>query len=118
MNENYFRRLFPNASRSTIEANCGVCDPKPEQNQAPALDKTVQGEIQSVERPIVRFNLCRTRLLDKDNADASVKDLLDGLQRACLIADDNTQAINLQVEQTKVETRREERTEIEIIYSA
>lgn len=85
-----------------------------QQDQTAPLALAVSGKGEGVGRPRVLFTLCRVQLLDRDNAYASVKDLLDGLCAArCLLRDDEA-SIELVVEQTKVATRKEERTEIRI----
>jgi Holliday junction resolvase RusA-like endonuclease len=93
-----------------------LSDTKSKQDKAPALGAAKAGKGKSLGRIDVGFNLMRTRLLDPDNAFGSVKDLLDGLRRARLIPDDSSQVIRLAVSQTKVKTRKEEKTIISITY--
>ena len=57
----------------------------------------------------------RTRLLDPDNLVGGVKYFIDSLRYAALIPDDRPQDITLEVSQEKVQTRKEERTTIEIL---
>lgn len=116
MNERKILRLFPNASRSFLEANGALRYAGVEQDQAPALDEAVQGKTESLGRVVVRFTCFRQRLLDPDSAPASVKDLLDGLRHAHLIRDDSPREIQLEVDQAEVASREFERTEIELIY--
>ena len=92
-----------------------LSDAKLKQDKAPALGGAKERKRKSVGRIDVSFDLCRTRLLDPDNAVGSVKDLLDGLRRAKLIPEDNTEAIRLAVSQTRVK-RAEEKTIITIKY--
>jgi hypothetical protein len=71
-------------------------------------------EAQGAGCPFVRFTLLRVSLLDVDAKYASVKDLLDGLQRAQLIHGDKEGQVRLEVEQVKVSHYHEEKTIIEI----
>lgn len=80
-----------------------------------ALAGSGAGEAPSPKFAVVRFTLCRQKLLDVDAKYASVKDLLDGLAYAGLIHGDKEGQIRLEVEQLKVH-KKQERTEIEIIY--
>jgi len=66
-------------------------------------------------RAIVSITSFRTRLLDRDNLYGGVKYVCDGLRYNHLIHDDTTDSIDLRVRQFKVKTRKEERTEIEVI---
>jgi hypothetical protein len=116
MNEHQLRRLFPNASRSTIEANASLPPPEPQRDKTPALDKTTEGEAQSLGRVVVRFTQYRVQLLDDDNLAGSIKDLLDGVKHSHLIRDDSSKEIDLQVNQIKVQHHSDERTEIEITW--
>lgn len=123
-------RIFPNASKSVIEANAhdygpgtqepeadpALQDPKPERNQAPALDRSDAGEKESLGRITVRFTLFRVKLLDPDNAAGSVKDCLDGCRQAGLIPDDQWHQIKLEIEQSRVLTYKSEKTDLEIIW--
>lgn len=97
-----------------VKTNRPLPDPKPERNQAPALDATVPGEKQSVPRIVVRFTGYRVRPLDPDNFAGSVKDLLDGLRYAGIIPGDEPWCIKLETEQVKVAHFKDEKTEIEI----
>lgn len=116
MNEEQFRRLFPKASKSTLEANVEVHNPKPERHKAAALAGVAKGKEKGVGRIKVSYRLFRVRLLDVDNAPGSTKDCTDGLCRCGLIPGDDPASITLHVEQEKVKTYAEERTEIEIEY--
>lgn len=119
MNRNEFIRRFPNASASTIAANCpdaGLSGAESERHQAPALEPAIPRETQSVGRTRVCFTGYRLRLLDPDNFAGSVKDLLDGLRHAGLLDDDTSDKIILQTEQVRVNHKSEEKTVIEILY--
>jgi hypothetical protein len=63
-------------------------------------------------RSTIRIISYRRRLLDPDNL--CPKAFIDSIRRAGLVADDNPQAIVLQVEQRKVKSKADERTVIEI----
>lgn len=126
------KRLFPNASQATLAANAqdhgsgvpeleaGAALPhaKPQPHQAPALVRAVPGEAEGIRRIIVRFTLRRVKLLDPDNAAASVKDCLDGCRHAGLLPDDQWHQIKLEVEQEKVLNYKSERTVLEIVWPA
>ena len=62
----------------------------------------------------VRFTLCRCRLLDADNAVASVKFALDALVTERLLPGDGPGQVTLSVEQVRVRTRADEGTAISI----
>ncbi len=114
---NELRRLFPNASRSTLEANSVVLpNPEPECDQAPALERPVPRKKRGLDRITVRFTGYRCRPLDPDNFAGSVKELLDGLRHAHLLPNDTIWDIALETGQVRVGVRGKERTEIEIIY--
>jgi hypothetical protein len=87
---------------------------KPECDKASALGTTVQGETESILCSRVRFTGFRVRPLDPDNFAGSVKDLLDGLRHAHLIAGDEPWRLRLETEQVKVGSFKEECTVIEI----
>jgi hypothetical protein len=112
MNEADIKRLFPNASRSLLDANRQVSDPKSKPDKAPALGKAIQGKAESVRRVTVRFVGYRVRPLDPDNFAGSVKDLLDGLRHAALIDGDEPWRLKLETEQVKVSSYAQEKTEI------
>lgn len=116
MNEREFVRRFPYASRSTVEANCGLSDAKFEPDPPSALDKMAGRKEESLSRITIRFTGYRVRPLDPDNFAGSVKDLLDGLRRVQLIPGDEWHRIRLETEQIKVSKVSEERTEIELFY--
>jgi hypothetical protein len=116
MNPHELKRLFPNASRSLVAANSELPHTKPQQHKAEPLPKASPRKEQSTQIPHVCFILRRCSLLDVDAKWASVKDLLDGLQRAGLISGDKEGEITLEVRQEKVSHRPQERTEIEITY--
>lgn len=116
LNPQRFKELFPNASRSTLEANGALPHPVAQRDQAPALGGAVQGKEEGVRRIRVRFTGYRVRPLDPDNFAGSIKDLLDGLRHAALITGDEPWRIILETEQEKVGSYKQERTEIEIFW--
>lgn len=115
MNGDTIKRLFPNASRSVLEANGCLRDTEPKCNQTPALGRTAPRKEEGTERITVRFTGFRVRPLDPDNFAGSVKDLLDGLRHACLIPGDEPWRIKLETGQEKVGSYKDQKTEIEII---
>lgn len=117
MNEREFARRFPNASRSTIKANCAIPDAEPQrEHEQTALVGEKSRKEECMDRVVVSFKGFRVRPLDPDNFAGSIKGLLDGLRHAHLIRGDEPWRIRLQTEQVKVKSFAEERTEIEIIY--
>lgn len=115
-NQRTIIRLFPNASRSLLEANGALPYAEPQPDPTPALGSVAEGKTESLRRVTVRFTGFRQRLLDPDNFAGSVKDLLDGLRRVQLIPGDEWHRIKLETEQVRVRNKAEERTEIELIY--
>lgn len=103
-------------AESEAKAGRSLQNPKPERNQAPALDKATPRKVSRLEKVTVRFTGRRCRLLDADNFAGSVKELLDGLVRAGLLDDDSPEHIILITQQEKVAHRKDEQTIIEIDY--
>lgn len=103
--------LFPRASDHRVNA------PIPDAKQCecpPSLAWDSAGEAPSASCPLVRFRLCRVKLLDVDAKYSSVKDLLDGLAAAGLIHGDQEGQVCLEVEQERVTSYALEKTVIEI----
>lgn len=120
MTRNELLRRFPHAKESFLRLNAvdtvGTSLPHPEQRECPAqLGADHARETQGPGCPLVRFTLCRVRLLDVDAKYGSTKDLLDGLQHAGLIRGDKEGQITLEVNQVKVKSFKQEKTIIEII---
>lgn len=90
--------------------------PKHQQTEVGALEQGTQGKPDRKDRAHVRITIRRRRLLDPDNAYASVKDLLDGIRDAGLILDDSEERITLEVNQEKAGKGEDEGTRIEIDY--
>lgn len=103
------KRLKKHAPETRTE----IPDAKPCERSSP-LEGNSKREARSAGCPLVRFTLCRVKLLDVDAKYASVKDLLDGLTIAGIIHGDKEGQVILQVEQTKVAHYEDERTEIDI----
>src|SRR5215471_21053197 len=116
MDQKRLRQMFPRASLSFVKANPELFAAEPQRPPRKALERKVAGTEQSIERIVLRYRLCRCRLQDPDNAYAATKTLTDLLCRAGILPDDSAQKIRLEVEQEKVSSYTEQRTEIEIIY--
>lgn len=112
------RELFPRASKDFLDANTRprICSLERELDSwSPLVDK-VQREKKSDARPFVHIIMYRVRLLDKDNAYASTKCLVDCLCEVGLIPGDSIKDIDLAVRQEKVKHRHEQKTEVRIVY--
>lgn len=116
MNPNELRQRFPFASETCIALNASIQSAKPEPITPKPLERVAKRKEKSVARIALRYRIYRVRLQDPDNAAAGTKAITDGLRRCGLIQNDSPQEISLTVEQEKVRTRTEERTELEIIY--
>lgn len=116
MKENELRRLFPNASRSTLEVNSALSHASFKRNEKAALGGPIPGKEKSVGRIVVRFTGYRVRPLDPDGFAGSIKDLLDGIRHAHLLPSDDFWTIRLEAEQVQVASFAEEKTEVEIIW--
>jgi hypothetical protein len=104
------------SNNDNTKTGTGLPAAKPQRDQATALESAIPREEKSMGRPTARFVFHRQRLLDRDNAWAGAKDLLDGLRAAGLVSDDTEAAIELKVEQVKVAHRADQKTVVEIIY--
>lgn len=111
-----FGKLFARASRSFLKANPALFAAESERPSRAALERTVEGTQSSHPRIILRYRLCRCRSLDPDNAYAATKTLTDIVVGAGLIPGDDAAKIRLEVEQEKVAHRKDQRTEITIIW--
>lgn len=99
---------------ANYQAKRSVSNPKQPKREE-TLASSGGGETQSTGRIPVRFTLYRCRLLDVDAKYASVKDLLDCVVASGIVAGDKEGQISLEVNQVKVKTKAEERTEVEVI---
>lgn len=93
------------------------CPSEHQQIEVGSLEQSSQRNENRKDKAHVRFTIRRRRLLDPDNAYASIKDLLDGLRDAGLILDDSEKRITLEVNQEKSSNGHQEETIIEIEYS-
>ena len=114
-NEERFRKLFPNASKSCLAANVGLPHPKFERDAPAALDVVQQRETKSATRFAVRFISRRVRPIDTDNLVGGCKPLIDCLRAASLIPNDDPASITLVVDQERVSKRKDECTIVEIV---
>jgi len=123
MNPDLIKRLFPRASKSTIEANSYDGNPdtrlrsqKPESTPRNALGGAPPGKTKSDARIGVSYVMRRIRLLDTDNAYGATKTLTDCLCEVGLLPGDSDKDITINVRQEKVNHRSEECTEIVLEY--
>jgi hypothetical protein len=127
MNPNELKRIFPNASKSLLAANPPVRGDvaaeaelhAPEPAQPPTTLATASsGEAQGAVRPLIRFTLLRTKLLDWDAKHGVIKNILDGIVSAGLLHGDREDQLHPEscITQEKVKTLKEQCTLIEIIY--
>lgn len=116
MNPNLLKRLFPNASPSTIKRNVDF-----EGKLSRAVPKSIvrlesevpdEREKENSGRCSVRIVSCRTRLLDPDNL--CPKFFIDALRYEGIIRDDSAKYISLTIEQRKVKSHCDECTIIEV----
>lgn len=115
MDPNQLKRLFPNASRSTIKLNQASHQPSCPVMERPASDESLaapQGKTSDSGRYLVRVVSYRTRLLDEDNL--AEKYHVDACRYAGLIPADSPDRTTIQVTQEKVATKEQERTEVTI----
>lgn len=113
MTENELRRRFPGASSSTIRRNQTGGAPSSTKPEQVILDDPMgpaPGKESDPGRVHVRVVSFRKQLIDPDNL--CPKFFIDCLRYAGLIRDDRAQDIALEVSQTKVNSKDEERTEI------
>ena len=108
------KRLFPNASASTLAANAEGAGktPKLERDPSNAALEAEQGEEGASSRVHIRFVSVRKRLLDPDNL--SEKWLLDCLRYCGAIRGDEPDKITLETTQRKARKGEEEHTLVEI----
>jgi hypothetical protein len=103
--------------RNEAQNRSGLRSGESKQDTETTLGSCTPRETKSVVRPLVRFDLRRVRLLDRDNAWGSIKSLLDGLTTAGLIPGDAEDQIDIDVRQQKVSRKNAEQTVIEIDYA-
>ena len=93
-----------------------VLDREPEPQSVVELENRLRREKKSRPRVVVRIERRSTKLLNLDNLWGSVKPLVDCLRAAKLIYDDDIDSIDLSVTQSKVKTRKEHETIVELEY--
>ena len=111
-----FRRIFPNASASTIARNnqAGGVASSPVAQPRNVDEPLAEDEGKAVDqvRRLVRVTLCRRRLLDDDNP--YPKHFIDAIKEAGLIVDDSPRWCKIEVVQRLVYFAQGECTVIEI----
>jgi hypothetical protein len=98
----------------THSSTAGIPHAKPQPAPRPALDDTPKGESPRPPRTRLRIERKSIRLLDADNFAGGCKPLIDQLRYAKLIEDDDPETIEILFVQSKVKTKKEEMTHIEI----
>jgi hypothetical protein len=78
------------------------------------LDDPPKGESPRPPRTRLRIERKSVRLLDADNFAGGCKPLIDQLRYAKLIPDDDPESVEILFVQSKVKTKKEEMTQIEI----
>ena len=123
MNLDLLKKLFPRASKSTIQANTHDDNPdpelqssQPERDEGKTLERPSQTQNESSPRATLRIIGFRCRPLDPDNFCGGAKHLIDCIREAGLIDNDSPEHITLITEQVKVAHRGEERTQIVLEY--
>jgi hypothetical protein len=116
MNETDFKRLFPNASKSTTALNVELRPTIPQSAPRPTLVGPIQGKEEGTDRARVCITTRRVRCLDPDNNTGSVKTLIDLLCAVGLLDGDSPTQIDLQVAQEKAAHYSEQQTLVEILY--
>jgi len=111
---NEFAKLFANAARSFRKINPQLYPAEFERPARTALVDTTPGKKEGGNRYSVRFRIYRVRPLDEDNAFGGVKTCVDLLVGAGLLPSDAPETLKIEVEQEKVQHRKEQRTEITI----
>jgi len=106
-------RQNPDGSYSHTSTS-GIPHPKPQPNPRKALVNPCEGKDQSKNRVTLVITRSAVSLLDADNFAGGCKPLIDQLRYAKLIADDDPETVEILFRQTKVKTKAEERTEVEI----
>lgn len=98
-----------------LKARSKVSCPEPKRHKQVRPMGQKKSKEGNIERALVCIQSFRTKLLDRDNAWGGTKILGDCLKELGIIQDDSEKHIDLHVSQTKVKTKAEERTEIEVI---
>ena len=106
-------RQNPDGSYSHTSTS-GIPHPKPQPNPRLPLVNPREGKDQSKNRVTLVITRSAVSLLDADNFAGGCKPLIDQLRYAKLIEDDDPETVEILFRQTKVKTKAEERTEVEI----
>lgn len=88
---------------------------QPERNKSIRSVGKEKAQEENIERALVCVQSFRTILVDRDNLWGGFKIFGDCLKELGIIQDDSERHIDLHISQVKVNTRAEERTEIEVI---
>jgi len=96
----------------------GIPHPKPQPLARQALDDPTKGESPRPPRTRLRIERKSIRLLDADNYAGGCKPLIDQLRYAKLIQDDDPESVEILFVQSKVKTKKEEMTQVEITRSS
>ena len=98
----------------THSSTAGLPHAQPQPAPRPALDDPPKGESPRSPRTRLRIERKSIRLLDADNYAGGCKPLIDQLRYAKLIPDDDPESVEILFVQSKVKTKKEEMTHIEI----
>lgn len=90
-------------------------NPKPQRIQSRTLPPPYEVETRSETRIGVRITRRACQLLDDDNLYGGAKPLIDCLREFGLIPEDDTKTIKLECRQVRVQNRKQEGTEIEVL---
>ena len=96
----------------------GIHNPKPQPTARPTLDPPPERKETRPPRTALIITRYACRLLDADNYAGGCKPLIDQLRYAHLIEDDDPETIEILFRQTKVKTKAEEMTQVEITRSS
>jgi len=111
-----FAKLFIRASRSFIKINPRLFAAQPEStSRSPLVDPPPRKKAGG-NRYVVRFRIYRVRPLDEDNAFGSVKSCVDLLVGAGILPSDSPETLKIEVEQQKITSQKNQRTEITITW--
>lgn len=106
-------RQNPDGSYSHTSTS-GLPHAKPQPAPRLPLVNPREGKDQSKTRTTLVITRLSCSLLDADNFAGGCKPLIDQLRYAKLIEDDDPETVEILFRQTKVKTKAEERTEVEI----
>lgn len=109
-----FGKLFSRSSRSFAKANPQLFAAQPESSLRNESVAKAEGKKEGAGRVVVSIKSFRCRLLDTDNL--CPKYVIDALRYAGAIHDDRPEDIILTTAQEKVAHRKEQRTEITLIW--